>query len=346
MMTPGQLSDFDINGPGLDGHLFGLPFTVHEARVVIVPIPWEATVSYGGGTGDGPQAVLAASRQVDFFVRDIPDAWKMGIAMLPIPMEIRTESERIKSLIDQLSAHNQEPDSSLLSPKVNEALESLTIYVKKTTQTLLRQGKLVGILGGDHSSPLGFIRSLSEVHDRFGILQIDAHADLRKNYQGFAQSHASIMYNALKTAAVSRLVQVGIRDLCDEEVQTMSRGMGRVKTFFDDDLKDAMSRGVSWDTLCQNIIKDLPDKVYISFDIDGLDPKLCPNTGTPVPGGLEFYQVVSLLKSLATSGKTIIGFDLCEVAPREWDANVGSRILWQLCNWMGVSNKLLEMKRS
>jgi agmatinase len=343
-MTTEGLSRFDINGPGVEGQLFGLPFTEVDARLVIVPVPWEATVSYGAGTADAPHSVLKASRQVDFFVRDIPDAWKLGVAMLPIPMDIRAESGRIRSLITQLSSHNDEKDSSLLSPKVNEALESLTIYVKKTTQALLKQGKLVGILGGDHSSPLGFIRSLSEVHDRFGILQIDAHADLRKNYQGFAQSHGSIMYNALKTAAVSKLVQVGIRDICDEEIQTIKRGMGRVKTYFDDDLKDALSRGTSWDSICAGIVKELPDKVYISFDIDGLDPKLCPNTGTPVPGGLEFYQIVSLLKSLATSGKTIVGFDLCEVAAPEWDANVGSRILWQLCNWMGVSNKLLEVK--
>ena len=150
------------------------------------------------------------------------------------------------------------------------------------------------------------------------------------------------MYNVLKTSAVARLVQVGIRDFCDEEFQMMKRGMGRVKTFFDDKLKESLGQGQSWDSLCDQIVNELPEKVYISFDIDGLDPKLCPHTGTPVPGGLEFHQAVTLIRKVATSKRTIIGFDLCEVAPgpadNEWDANVGSRILWQLCNWTGVSN--------
>ena len=254
----------------------------------------------------------------------------------------------MRTLVDYYHTAQQYGDehSTILLGKINEALESLTIYVKKTIQAYLNEGKMVGLLGGDHSAPLGFIRSLSEKHDRFGILQIDAHADLRKNYEGFAHSHGSIMYNALKISAVSRLVQVGVRDFCEEEFQMMKRGMGRVKTFFDDDIKATLDSGKSWDSICVQIIKELPEKVYISFDIDGLDPKLCPHTGTPVPGGLEFHQAVTLIKTIATSGRTIIGFDLSEVAPSgdgEWDANVGSRILWQLCNWMGVSNRALKV---
>src|SRR5690606_17751186 len=117
--------------------------------------------------------------------------------------------------------------------------------------------------GGDHSTPLGFMRALSEHHNRFGILQIDAHADLRKAYQGFTYSHASIMYNALKIPAVSRLVQVGIRDFCEEEMQVIQRAKGRIATFFDEDIKSAMYSGKNWDTLCTEIISLLPDKVYI-----------------------------------------------------------------------------------
>ena len=344
MTSEEQAATFDVNGPGLPGQLFGLPFTPETAQLIIIPVPWEATVSYRRGTAKGPAAILKASQQIDFFVREIPEAWKMGISMLPVPIEIELESNRLRTLVGQFHSNKNNEEGALISSKMNEATENLNIYVKKTVQNYLNEGRLVGLLGGDHSTSLGFIRALSEKHDRFGILQIDAHADLRKAYQGFTYSHGSVMYNAMKIPAVTRLIQVGIRDVCEEEVQMMKRGMGRVKTFFDDDLKMQISNGKSWASMCEGMIKELPEKVYISFDIDGLDPKLCPNTGTPVPGGLEFYQAQALIKTIATSGRRIIGFDLSEVAPGDqddWDANVGSRILWQLCNWTGVSNRIL-----
>ena len=342
-----QAAQFDINGPGISGKLFGLPFSTETANLVILPVPWEATVTYQTNTANAPDAILKASRQIDFFMRDIPDAWKLGVSMHPVSAELKQESDRLRVLIEQYRTLGEADKSTenFIPAKINEACKNLNIFIKKTSQKYLDEGKLVGLLGGDHSTPLGLIRTLSEKHDRFGILQIDAHADLRKAYEGFTYSHASILYNALKIPAISKLVQVGIRDLCEEEQQMMKRGMGRVKTFFDDDLKFSLGKGKSWENICAEIIKELPEKVYISFDIDGLDPKLCPHTGTPVPGGIEFYQATTLIKALAVSGRTIIGFDLCEVAPYEndeWDANVGARILWQLCNWMGVSNKLLK----
>ncbi len=347
MTAEEQVDQFDVNGPGIPGQLFGLPFTPETAQLVIIPVPWEATVSYRTGTALAPAAILKASQQIDFFVKEIPDAWKMGIAMLPLPYEIEKESDRLRMLVDQFHTNSNANSelNSVISMKVNEAGENLNIYVKKTAQKHLNDGKLVGLLGGDHSTPLGFIRALSEKHERFGILQLDAHADLRKAYEGFTYSHGSVMYNSMKIPAVTRLIQVGVRDICEEEVQLIKRGMGRVKTFFDDDLKAQLSNGKSWGTICEEIIKELPEKVYISFDIDGLDPKLCPHTGTPVPGGLEFHQAQTLIKAVAKSGRKIIGFDLNEVAPGEqddWDANVGSRILWHLCNWTAVSNGKLS----
>jgi agmatinase len=341
------IQSFDPNAPGASGNLFGLPFTIEQAELVIVPVPWEVTVSYQTGTAQGPQAILDASAQVDLFVKDIPDAWRLGVAMQEVPKNLVEESERLRELSSQYiesleSGAEINPNDPVLL-KINEASENLNIYVKSATQKHLRDGKLVGLLGGDHSTPLGFIRALSERHDRFGILQIDAHADLRKAYEGFTYSHASIMYNALKIPAVNRLVQVGIRDYCEEEVQVINRSMGRVVTFFDEDIKAQQYAGTSWDSICNQIIQQLPDLVYISFDIDGLDPKLCPNTGTPVAGGFEFHQIAYLIKKVVNSNKKIIGFDLNEVAPgeNEWDANVGARMLYHLCNWMAVSNKKL-----
>jgi agmatinase len=342
------IEQFDPNAPGKAGQLFGLPFTTEQSELVIVPVPWEATVSYRTGTAYGPRAVLEASSQVDLFVRDIPDAWKLGIALDTIPVSLIEESQKVRVLVNsylQSLAQGQPVDpTNPAVQKMNEVCENLNVYVKSTTQKFLKEGKLVGLLGGDHSTPLGFLRALSERYERFGILQIDAHADLRKAYEGFTYSHASIMFNALKIPAVSRLVQVGIRDLCEEEKQVMERAMGRVTTFFDDDMKAFMYEGHSWDVICDQIIKQLPEHVYISFDIDGLDPKLCPNTGTPVPGGLEFHQATHLIKKLVKANKKIIGFDLNEVAPGndEWDANVGSRMLYHLCLMMAVSQKRLS----
>ena len=152
------------------------------------------------------------------------------------------------------------------------------------------------------------------------------------------------MYNALKLPAVGRLVQVGIRDYCDEELQLMQRAGGRVITYFDQLLKEKMFEGATWASMCDRIIGDLPKEVYISFDIDGLNPKLCPNTGTPVPGGFELEQVMYLIKKIALSGRKIIGFDINEVSPGkdDWDANVAARLLYHLCNWMAVSQGRLQ----
>ncbi len=342
------ISSFDPNGPGSLGNLFGLPFTPENASLVIVPVPWEVTVSYHAGTARGPHAIKEASSQVDLSIREIPDAWKLGIAMLPVPAELQNESDRMRELalqhINAMESGEKVVAGNPLVTKINEACENLNVYVKTTTQKLLKENKMVALVGGDHSTPLGFLRALNEVHDRFGILQIDAHADLRKAYEGFTYSHASIMYNALKIPGVQRLVQVGIRDYCDEELQVMDRAMGRVVTYFDQSIKSSMYEGRSWANICDSIINELPQKVYISFDIDGLDPVLCPGTGTPVPGGLQFEQVIFLFQRLIKSGKQIIGFDLNEVAPGQgdWDANVGARLLYQLCNWMAVSQGKLK----
>lgn len=343
------IEQFNPNSPGISGQLFGLPFTPENADVLILPVPWEVTVSYKEGTALGPHAILAASTQVDLYTKDIKDAWKLGISLLPISDEVYQENLKLRKLavehIQALESGNRTESESPLLTIINSGCENLNIYLKNSFLSFLRQGKLIGLLGGDHSTPLGFIRALSEVYPQFAILQIDAHADLRKAYEGFTYSHASIMYNALKTSAVSKLVQVGIRDFCEEEVEVIKKASGRVVTFFDADIKQHQYEGKSWSSVCEAIINELPHLVYISFDIDGLDPKLCPSTGTPVAGGLEFHQAVYLLKKIVKAGKKIIGFDLNEVAPSkhdDWDANVGARLLFELCNWMGVSNGKLK----
>ncbi len=341
-----SLEGFNVNGAGMPGKLFGLPFTPETAKVLLLPVPWEATVSYHAGTASGPEAILQASRQIDAYHREIPDAWKLGMCMSEIPADIKVISEttrfHVQRCVEDLQASGQ------LIEKIDEACANLNIYVRQQASNWLAEGKLVGIVGGDHSTPLGLLQALAEKHAKFGILQIDAHADLRKAYQGFRYSHGSIMYNALKSPAVSKLVQVGIRDLCEAEHEVIRRGGGRVRTLFDDDLTRRLRNNENWSSICAEIVNELPQNVYISFDIDGLDARYCPNTGTPVPGGLEFDQAVDLVREVARSGRKVIGFDLSEVSPgvgNDWDANVGARLLWHLCCWAGVSNGWLRSEQ-
>ncbi len=226
-----------------------------------------------------------------------------------------------------------------IAEEINSACEALKNWVHQETATLMEKGKLVGIVGGEHSVPLGYLEALARRHGNFGILQIDAHQDLRTAYEGFTYSHASIFYNALKIKEVTGLVQVGIRDYCEAETKCVAESEGRVKVWYDQQIREAMYGGASFGEVCDRMVADLPEQVYISFDIDGLMPHLCPNTGTPVPGGLAFNEAVFLLKKVVESGRRIIGFDLCETAglDNEWDGNVGARILYKLCNLMGKS---------
>ncbi len=344
------INSIDPNAAGLSGKLFGIPFTEDHAEVVLIPVPWEVTVSYGAGTMDGAQTILEASSQIDLFIREIPNAWQLGVYMLPFQEELSIENNKNRDLANQYVRQLEEGvESATLEMKVipqtvNEVCEKLNIFIKAQTEARLNQGKIVGVVGGDHSSSLGLIRALNDRYDNFGILQIDAHADLRKSYQGFTYSHASIMYNALKCTNVSKLVQVGVRDCCEQEAKFISTSNGRVVTFFDDEIKEAQYLGNQWAKLCGQIVEQLPEYVYISFDIDGLDPRFCPNTGTPVPGGLDFQEAAYLIKAVVKSGRKIIGFDLCEVAPGsdDWDGNVGARMLYHLCNWTGVSQGKLR----
>ena len=347
-----EIERFDPNGYSLKGSgIYGLPYTTKEARVVVVPVPWDVTVSYSNGTSDGPEAVLEASSQVDLFYPGVRDSWKLGIAMAEIPFDwkdlnrhYRKKAEQAIGLLLEGSTPETDPALKALLDEVNQQCHDLKEWVKQQTGALLDQGKAVVLLGGDHSTPLGFFEALAQREGAFGILQLDAHADLRDAYEGFTYSHASIMFNALKLSEVSNLVQVGIRDICQAEVDLINASANRITTFFDRNLKAAAYRGENWDWLCDRIISHLPQKVFVSFDIDGLDPKLCPNTGTPVPGGLEFEQAVYLINKVVESGRVIIGADLNEVAPgeNEWDANVGARMLYHLCNLSAISKGMLK----
>lgn len=335
--------------------IFGIPMSEDDSKVVLLPVPWEVTTSYGNGTSMGPALIRQASEQIDLFDLETGKSYEQGYHMRPISDEIlslnknmKVKAQKLIAMKTSLSDDTQTMDSLL--NEVNSACAEMSDWVYKNSKEILEKNKLLGLVGGDHSSPLGAIRAVSEKHQGdIGVLHIDAHSDTRKSYQGFEQSHASIMYNVMQLPiAPKKLVQIGIRDFCEEEYNFVTNHKG-IKTFFDIELKRDLLSGKTWSTICENILKELPQKVYISFDIDGLDPRYCPQTGTPVPGGLEIDQVFFLFKALADSGRQIVGFDLNEVSTgdinanleeiSEWDGNVGARILYKLCGWSVVTNK-------
>ena len=344
-----DLSNFDPNSVGNpNNNLFSLPFSEEEARLVIIPIPWEVTVSYNAGTARAPDHIYHASLQVDLYDSEIKDAWKQGFFMRPSDKKVLMKSDYLRKeaeLYINYISHGEIVSENKFMCKslkdINEGSIFLNNWVYEQTKELLAQGKLVGLLGGDHSTPLGFFKAISDKHGDFGILQIDAHCDLREAYEGFNYSHASIMFNALKEIpGLKKLVQVGVRDYCENEFEYIKNSSERVVTYFDNVIKERQYEGESWKQITDEIINQLPEKVYISFDIDGLDPKLCPHTGTPVQGGFETEQVFYLFKKITQSGRKLIGFDLNEVgiSHDEWDENVGARCLFKLCNLMIEAN--------
>jgi agmatinase len=345
-----NLTNYDPNSVGNpNNNIFGLPTNEDDARLVILPVPWEVTVSYGAGTARAADAIFKASLQVDLFDPEYPETWQEGYFMRPPDRKILMKSDYLRKeaelYIDYISKGDEVGANQFMCKtlkEVNEGSLYMNTWVYEQTRALLERNKLVGLLGGDHSTPLGFFKAIGEKHGDFGILQIDAHFDLREAYEGFNYSHASIMYNALKEVPqLKTLVQAGIRDLGSDEYECMKSSNGRVVTYFDRDIRNRQFEGESWKQIAEEIISKLPEKVYISFDIDGLDRKLCPFTGTPVPGGFELEQVFYLFSKLKQSGKTLVGFDLNEVGiggDTDWDANVGARALYKLCNLLVTSN--------
>ncbi len=339
-MRKADTSKFDVAGAGdPSGSVFGLPFDERESNVVLVPVPWEATTSYGRGTARGPAAIRAASPQLDLFdvelaARGLGRPWAYGIHMRGEAACVHEWNQRASEHALRVLAHEGSArDLSI----VNELSRELDRWVRGEADGLVAHDKIVGVVGGDHSVAFGAIAAQAARHPGLGILHVDAHADLRHAYEGFERSHASVLRNVVdELGGVATLVQVGLRDLSEEEFE-YARTNPRITPWYEHALRARLADGAGWAAVCRDIVGTLPDRVYVSFDIDGLDPALCPSTGTPVPGGLSYAEANTLLTELVHSGRTIVGFDLVEVAPSvderdEWDGNVGARILYKLCS--------------
>ncbi|HEY8280207.1 MAG TPA: agmatinase family protein [Bdellovibrionota bacterium] len=345
----GTKKDFDPNSAAdPDSGIFGLSHSFNDAKLVFLPVPWEATTSYGGGTADGPAAILEASRQVDLFDLEVDRPYEAGMHFLPESKKIRAWNKTAKAAAQKIIKAGGKIGKDKALQKslalVNELSEKVNEEVRRESARVLDAGKILALVGGDHASPLGALQAMAEKEREFGILHIDAHSDTRLAYEGFTFSHASILRNVMeRIPQVKKLVQVGIRDFCEEEWDFIKGSKGRVETFFDLDCQKRKAEGQSWQSMVRGMISKLPQKVWITFDIDGLDPSYCPHTGTPVPGGLSYAEAIILIGEVARSGRTIVGFDLNEVSPGrddEWDANVGARLLYKLAAWTLQSQKI------
>jgi agmatinase len=335
---------FDPDAAATCDGIFGLPHGPDDARVVLVGVPFDATTSYRGGAAEGPAVILEASRQVDLHDAETGDPWKAGIFLEPLSDEIRLLNAVARERAAPIKEHGGASPEDPALQMVNDAGETVCDWLSARCEHWLGAGKLVGVVGGDHASPLGAITALAARYPGMGILHIDAHADLRVAYEGFEYSHASIMHNALALApSLQCLVQVGLRDVGAAETRAIETSAGRIKAFFDHEIARALFSGASFASVTDRIVESLPRDVYVSFDIDGLEPSLCPNTGTPVPGGLTYQQACYLLSQVAASKRRIVGFDLCEVAAGPAadgiDAITGARLLYKLIGFMLLSQR-------
>ncbi len=325
-----------------NGQIFGLDVSFDDSNIIVQSIPWDVTTSYQAGTRLGPNHIIEASYQLDLVSPLLKNASDIKLHTLNQnpdwdnqSQELRQKAEIFLNFLEKGGDSAKSAPMSQILELINKQSELLSEDFFKQTQTHLSNNKKVLTLGGDHSVSLGPIKAYANKYKNLSVLHFDAHADLRPAYEGFKESHASIMYNVINQTTISNLVQVGIRDVSEGEVELI-KSNSKITTYFDWDLKKNQCQGMSWDEQCSAIIKNLNKHVYISFDIDGLDPKLCPNTGTPVAGGLEIWQVTHLLDRLLRSGHIIVGADLVEVAPdlrsldNQWNGNVGARVAFLL----------------
>lgn len=261
---------------------FGLPTefsSKDNSKVVIVPVPYEVTVSYGKGTGKGPDAVLEASQQVELFDDELwIEPHKVGI-------------------------YTHEP--VIVEPVVGEETPDAFQTLADTIKPIIEVGKFPIVIGGEHSLSLGPIKACAELYPDLSILQIDAHADLRKSYDGNPYSHASVSYHAYKALPQPLITQVGIRNISQDEVNWLEEDKPNINIFW-------ARQQDRWNF--HEIVNTLSDNVYLTIDIDGLDSSVMPSTGTPEPGGMSWYQLIELIKVLFVR-KNVVGADIVELAP-------------------------------
>lgn len=327
---------YDPNGIGAyNGNFLGLP-KVKNPKITFLGVPFGVTVSYGAGTEGGPANVLEASYQLDVCIPHIKKPWTNNVSWKMINCgnndDIKKSRDAAKRVIEKLE-HSEKPSIQDIET-VNTASKTMLVNLEAEVANVLQNKSFPVIIGGEHAISLAAFKAIGKHNPKdFGILQIDAHMDLRDAYEGFKYSHASVMYNALKIPNLIQLTQVGIRDWCPAE-QQIAEEENRISVFYDNDIQTQKMEGHSFQSIVKSIINTLPDRVWISLDIDGLEPQYCQNTGTPVAGGLTFNEAIYLCKAIRLAGKQVLGLGILEVAgqPHEYEGSVAARLAYTIAN--------------
>ena len=303
----------ETSSPWLPFNFLGLPegeSRLETARVVVLPVPYDSTTSFKGGAREGPRAIVEASSNLEDYDSELDtDVAQVGIYTAP-----------------WLEPHMEGP-------------QYMIERVRNAVYPFVQQGKLVALLGGEHSVSIGHVRALADRYADLSVLYLDAHADLRDEYMGTRWGHASV---ARRLSEICPVVQVGVRSLSQDEVEFI-RG-GGVKTFFwppvdstEERLQNSGSRrdGAPVSAAAPQIGKivgSLSGTVYISTDLDVLDPAIMSAVGTPEPGGMDWNQVTALIRAAAERAH-IVGFDVTELSPREGPsacAYVAAKLVYKL----------------
>ena len=269
------------NQPNAGTHMPGFldipdEYTTPDAKVQIIPVPYDATSTYRKGADRGPQAIIDASAQIEWY-------------------DIETDAEYLEQGIHtQEPVHCDAPDPIELAPLVRERVNKA-----------LTKSQLPVVLGGEHSVSIGAIEGISDHLDTFSVLQIDAHGDTRESYHGSTHNHACVMARAREHASI---VQVGIRAIDAEELEHMDRD----RVYFGHQVDHwTRTHDLTW---MDRVIDQLEDHVYLTIDLDAFDPAILPSTGTPEPGGMDWFTINELVRRVARARK-IVGFDVVELCP-------------------------------
>lgn len=248
------------------------------AKVVVLPVPYDSTTEWHGGTREGPRAIIDASQYLELYDIEMDrDIYNVGIHTLPQVQPLLNSPERMVDRVYQIASE------------------------------LAKQDKFLVMLGGEHSISLGMVKALTENFNDFCVLQLDAHADLRDEYLGTKYSHACVMRRIVE---LCRIVQVGIRSLSREEQQFLTQN--NLHPFY-------ISTPDSISDYTDEILASLSKNVYVSIDLDVFDPSVMTAVGMPEPGGMQWHEVMSLLRTI-TLHKNLVGFDLVELCPKEGSA--------------------------
>ncbi|NJX15377.1 agmatinase [Tamlana crocina] len=245
---------------------------LERAKIVLIPVPYDGTSTWQKGADKGPDAFLDASENMELYdIETGTEVYQQGVFLADAVTE-------------------------------NSSPEAMVEAVHQTTKKYIKKNKFVTVFGGEHSISIGTIRAFNEMYPNLTVLHIDAHADLRKEYEGTTCNHACAVYEASQT---TNLIQVGIRsmDIMEKTV------MDEEKTYFAHDM--AVD-----DTWVDSAIDQMTDNVFITFDLDAFDPSILPSTGTPEPGGLLWYETLEFLKQVFAE-KNVVGFDIVELCPNK-----------------------------